>query len=147
MKKTLLAVVLATIASNANAGKQLDCLVQNMYHEARGERTSGLIAVAQVTMNRVDSKDFPNTICDVVWEHKQFSWTQDGKSDIMWNPLQKYRVTHVAQEFLRYRRRFSIPDITGGSMWYHAQHITPYWASSLQKTMKIGNHIFYKKRQ
>ena len=73
------------------------CLATNIYHEARGESYAGKVAVANVTMNRVTSPKFPNTICDVVYQAQtkenwkgntvpkrnkcQFSWYCDGKSD------------------------------------------------------------------
>jgi len=58
---------------------ELGCLVENVYHEARGEGALGQAAVAYVTLNRVRSPDYPDTICGVVWQPGQFSWTEDGK--------------------------------------------------------------------
>ena len=57
------------------------CLALAIYWEARNQPTIGQLAVAQVVVNRVESKRWPSTICDVVWQKKQFSWTHDGKSD------------------------------------------------------------------
>ena len=57
--------------------KQHNCLALNIYHEARGERVEGQIAVAHVTMNRVNHEKWPSTICEVVYQPKQFSWTHD----------------------------------------------------------------------
>src|SRR5210317_144981 len=56
------------------------CLQQNIYFEARNQSINGQIAVAWVTLHRVDDPRYPNTICEVVWQRKQFSWTHDGKS-------------------------------------------------------------------
>jgi len=58
--------------------KEIKCLADNIYFEARNESVKGQVAVASVTKNRVKSKHYPNTICKVVWEHRQFSWTLDG---------------------------------------------------------------------
>ena len=55
--------------------QQHECLAMNIYHEARGERWEGQIAVAHVTMNRVAHDEWPNNVCDVVYQKKQFSWT------------------------------------------------------------------------
>lgn len=67
-------------------------LACNIYWEARNQTTEGMIAVAVVTLNRVKDSRFPGNISDVVWQHKQFSWTIDGKSDkpfkneqLIWN--------------------------------------------------------------
>ena len=43
-----------------------ECLSLNIYHESRSDSFAGRIAVADVTLNRVDSNLFPNTICEVV---------------------------------------------------------------------------------
>ena len=76
---------------------EMHCLATNIYHEARGESNEGKFAVGNVTMNRVDSNRFPDSICEVVYQaeyrvnwkgdqvprrHRcQFSWYCDGKSD------------------------------------------------------------------
>ena len=44
----------------------LMCMAMNVYHEARSEPIVGQIAVAQVVINRVNDKRFPDTICGVV---------------------------------------------------------------------------------
>jgi spore germination cell wall hydrolase CwlJ-like protein len=61
----------------------LFCMIQNVYHESRGEDALGQAAVAHVTLNRVCSSAYPDTVCGVVWQKGQFSWTEDGKSDHM----------------------------------------------------------------
>ncbi len=58
------------------------CLAMNVYWESRDQSIAGQVAVAQVTMNRVESPNFPNDVCSVVHQHKQFSWYWDGKSDV-----------------------------------------------------------------
>ena len=47
----------------------------NIYHEARGESIEGQYAIAHVTLNRVASTKWPDSICDVVYQPYQFSWT------------------------------------------------------------------------
>ena len=70
-----LAVTAAMMAPPTVDSKQHECLAMNIYHEARGERMEGQIAVAQVTLNRAAHEEWPSTICDVVYQPKQFSWT------------------------------------------------------------------------
>jgi hypothetical protein len=70
-------------ASSDLSESDLFCMVQNVYHEARGEDALGQAAVAHVTLNRVRSPAYPDTVCGVVWQQGQFSWTEDGKSDRM----------------------------------------------------------------
>ena len=80
----IIAAILFTFGmsiDNIQKREQLYCGAQNIYHESRGESNLGQIAVAQVVRNRVESQKYPNTICEVVWQPKQFSWTHDGRSD------------------------------------------------------------------
>jgi spore germination cell wall hydrolase CwlJ-like protein len=129
--------------------KQLKCLALNVYHEARGERTAGQYAVAEVTMNRVASKHYPNTVCDVVYQggwdkhYKRyvgaFSWTElDLKSEFehdMWVKAKKVAVDVYAGD---YKSRVK------GALFYHARYIKkPIWAKRKRVVARIGRHIFY----
>jgi spore germination cell wall hydrolase CwlJ-like protein len=125
----------------ASADEQ--CMVENVYHEARGESKAGQLAVMHVVMNRIRSVDYPNTICKVVWQNRQFSWTQDGKSDIMKNHVLRWRTKLLVLDFFDKWKDF---DNSYGATMYHASRITPFWADSYDKTIQIDNHIFYKKR-
>ena len=128
--------------------KQIHCLAQNIYFEARGEPTTGQLAVAMVTMNRVRSKRFPSTVCGVVWQKRQFSWTHDGKSD---RPTDKkaWRLAKQIARFVYYKydqfRTLSngALDLTKGALHYYAPKLAdPYWAQRKQVTRKIGGHVF-----
>lgn len=58
------------------------CMACNVYHEAATTQTvKGSLAVATSTTMRVANKTYPNNVCSVVWQPKQFSWTHDGKPD------------------------------------------------------------------
>ena len=48
--------------------KSLDCLAMNVYREAGHEPFEGKVAVAQVTLNRVNSNKFPRDVCAVVYQ-------------------------------------------------------------------------------
>tara|TARA_R110000822_G_scaffold23539_10_gene72655 strand:+ start:235 stop:855 length:621 start_codon:yes stop_codon:yes gene_type:complete len=135
------------------------CLATNIYFEARGESEAGQIAVAFVTLNRVRSSNFPNDICDVVYqaqhsewwkEHKnklvpirhrcQFSWYCDGKSDKIHNEDEYVRLLELAFEVLMDNHT----DNTGGAVYYHADYVEPYWAIAYNKTTSIDDHVFYR---
>ena len=128
--------------------KELRCLAQNIYFEARGEKMEGQLAVAMVTMNRVNSRYFPNSICGVVWQKRQFSWTHDGKSD---RPTDK-RAWKLAREIASYTLHLfnKLPanlrkalDNTRGALHYYAPSLaSPYWAEVHTVTREIGNHVF-----
>ena len=119
--------------------EELYCGAQNIYHESRGESNLGQIAVAQVVRNRVESPKYPNTVCEVIWEPKQFSWTHDGKSD---EPKDRPAfVKAVWQQLIANMRK----DITDGATNYYAhKKVTPWWAAEKEVVVIIGNHTFLK---
>ena len=143
--------------------KEVTCMAKNIFFEAAIESTAGKLAVAHVTLNRVDSKWFPNTVCEVVYDglhytHSsgeqypvrdrcQFSWYCDGKGD---EPREGSRLWEDSQELAKYvlLRQEELPDITDGALHYHASYIdAPTWAKRKKITTKIDKHIFYKSKR
>ena len=118
---------------------EIECLTQNIYHEARGENVLGQIAVAHVTMNRRDSENFPNTICEVVWQPNQFSWTNDGRSDRMRDEEAAAVARNIAEWVYTGREE----DPTYGSLFYHADYVYPHWADHMEVATVIDTHVFY----
>ena len=123
------------------------CLQQNIFFEARNQSVLGQAAVAWVTLNRVEDSRYPDTICEVVWQHKQFSWTHDGKSDEPSDNVVEQRawedvgiVTDVV--LLDWARGINNP--VGQSTMYHAEYVDPYWSSSYDQVVKVDAHIFYQ---
>ena len=142
--------------------KEVMCMAKNIFFEAAIESTAGKLAVAQVTLNRVNSKYYPNTVCEVVYEglhytasnglqlpvrdRCQFSWYCDGKGD---EPRKNTKLWADTQELAKYvlLRQDELPDITDGALNYHADYIAaPRWAGRKHKTAKIDTHIFYRPR-
>ena len=127
--------------------RELKCLSEALYFESRGEQLEGQIAVADVIINRKNSKYFPNTICRVVSEgsHKrnacQFSYNCDGKLELIYDKRAYRRITKLSSIILN----GSFADITGGATFFHASEVNPSWAKKFRKTKKIGRHIFYSR--
>tara|TARA_Y100000593_G_C4281034_1_gene322781 strand:- start:706 stop:1284 length:579 start_codon:yes stop_codon:yes gene_type:complete len=132
------------------------CLASNIYWESRNQSLGGKLAVGQVVLNRVDNKRFPDTICEVVKQTKfypsgkinlhdcQFSWYCDGKSDVpLENELDIYEESFILATKLLEKRPI---DFTEGSTHYHNDKVYPYWADSLERTTRIDNHIFYRRK-
>lgn len=158
--KLLLLLLLSTAAGQAVAQtiannkveEELRCLALNIYFEARGEPADGQYAVGLVTMNRMESPRYPNTVCSVVWQPRQFSWTHDGKSDRPTDKRAWKRALHIA-DFIYHKYR-SLPeqaratlDRTKGALHYYAPKLAdPYWAKVKQVTYTAGGHIFLRKR-
>lgn len=132
--------------------RELYCLAQNIYFEAQGEPAGGQLAVALVTMHRVKSHRFPNSICGVVWQHRQFSWTHDGKSDRPRDRRAWGRARQIAK-FI-YEKYWKLPevsrialDITNGALHYYAPGLAnPYWAKVKVITREIGGHVFLREK-
>ena len=140
--------------------RSAECLALNMYHEARGQGIAGELAVTAVVLNRVNDKRYPNTICEVVeqgptrasWQNPQvrypiknrcqFSWFCDGKSD---KPRDK-KSWKWSQQIARLVVSGLLEDVTGGATHYHAHYVSPKWRTTKTFTVKIGSHLYYKKR-
>jgi N-acetylmuramoyl-L-alanine amidase len=137
------------LESNRAEKRELTCLALNVYYEARGEPLVGKYAVAEVTMNRVASRRFPGTVCEVVYEKRwdrlrkryvgAFSWTE---FDIVPHPEgeQWHRAREVAEAVYFGRQ----PPQLNGALHYHATYINPSWARGLQPVARIGGHVFYE---
>jgi N-acetylmuramoyl-L-alanine amidase len=126
----------------------LMCLALNIYFEARSEPIEGQIAIAEVTLNRVTSTNYPNDVCSVVLQENkdgcQFSWWCDGKSD---QPREhnSLRTSKALAELMLNEGRY-ITVIGNEATHYHSNEVHPYWANDLHKIRRIGKHIFYKKK-
>jgi len=123
-------------------------MTQNIYFESRNESLAGQFAVASVTMNRVDSEYFPDSVCNVVWQEKQFSWTHDGKKD---RPLENKIEQRAWKEikvisFILIKSWSLVKwfDMTDGALFYHSKKVYPNWAMHYNESVRIGNHIFYQ---
>lgn len=150
---------------------ELDCLAKNIYHEARGESREGKLAVAHVTMNRVHSNRFPDTVCGVVhqavyskwwWEEKgkrvpvrnkcQFSWYCDGKSDRIrlttsdGNPIAiNVRAWAESQDVAMEVMLGLTEDNTLGATYYYNPSLAdPDWKHYFTKTVIVDNHKFMR---
>ena len=99
----------------------------------------GQIAVAQVTLNRVAHSEWPSTICEVVYEPKQFSWTFLLKD----HSTTEARAWKKAQIIARDVMIGNVEDPTYGAVFYHANYVSPDWAEFLDLSKVIGNHLFY----
>lgn len=158
---TINAVVLAAMAAvgayhiqdaaaqeivNSISKEERYCLQQNIFFEARNQSTLGQVAVAWVTLNRVESSRYPDSICDVVWQKSAFSWTADGLSDKPSDNILEQNAWKLAGDLAEETLKNWVigqKDPTLGSEHYHAKYVNPYWAKKEYKTVSIDSHIFY----
>jgi len=118
--------------------KDVQCLAQNIYFEARGEPIEGKIAVAQVTINRANHKtQFDKTICGVVYAHKQFSWTEHSNKIKDWKQWREAR--YLAKSIIS--GQVKLPKFA--ALYFHNQTVIPRWTKKHVYLTTIGNHVFY----
>lgn len=134
------------IPPEVTASRERECLATAIYFEARGESRRGQIAVAQVVLNRVRSPDYPDTICNVVYQnsHKkgcQFSFACDGIPDRITEKKAWARARAIAGEFTS--GRLLLAELAGATH-YHARYVSPKWAPKMRRLARIGQHIFYR---
>lgn len=115
--------------------REFSCLVKNVYYEARKESFLGQVLVAKTTLNRAKHEDFPDDICSVVYQYKQFSWVLDRKRPR--NMLEHYFPTVNAAVLAAFNH-------DSDALFFHATYVKPKWAKQKQRLYKEGNHIFYK---
>lgn len=123
--------------------REVECLAKNIYYEAGSEPHNGKLAVAQVTMNRVKSNQFPRTVCGVVYQKYrgvcQFSWVCENdlhpRRGKEWKESLK-----IAENILINKRSY---DVVGGAKFFHATYVDPAWSNTKKVVKQIGNHIFY----
>jgi spore germination cell wall hydrolase CwlJ-like protein len=123
-----------------------DCLARAIYFESRSEPEAGQIAVANVILNRVKSKTYPNTICGVVYDgaHRlnscQFSFACDGKQDAPKSAKQWSKARQIAS---RAMAGDAYVRVVSTATHYHADYVNPRWSGAMKRLIKIGRHIFY----
>jgi spore germination cell wall hydrolase CwlJ-like protein len=132
------------------SAKQLNCLAQAIYFEARGESYRGQVAVAQVVMNRLAYPLYPKTICGVVFQdssHRnacQFSFACDGIPEVVNEPEAWKQAEDIAKKVAD--GELYLPEV-GNATHYHASYVYPDWAPEMKRVTRIGQHIFYKFRK
>lgn len=127
-------------------GDEWACLAEALYFEARGESVKGQFAVAEVILNRVDSPQFPDTVCAVINQGTgrkyqcQFTYTCDGHKEIINEPRAFQRVGKVAKLMVNGAPR----QLTDGATYYHTRAVSPRWSRKFARTTSIGEHHFYR---
>jgi len=126
--------------------RDLDCLTQAVYYEARGEGEAGQAAVAQVILNRVRHPAFPKSVCGVVFQGVrgvgcQFSFACDGSIRRIAENAAWRRAREIAENALH----GAVMAQVGAATHFHAARVSePGWGDRLLKVAQVGAHIFYK---
>jgi N-acetylmuramoyl-L-alanine amidase len=131
-----------TRSVNTGRAREVRCLAEAVYYEAKGEPRRGQEAVAEVVANRVASRAYPNTFCGVVYQRSarvcQFSWACSGRrapSGIQWQ-----RASDIAERVVDGWR----PGVAVGATHFHATFVSPSWSRVYRRVTSIGGHVFYR---
>jgi spore germination cell wall hydrolase CwlJ-like protein len=139
----------ASLIDPKDSARQMRCLGEAIYFEARSEPEAGQAAVAQVVLNRVRSGIFPTNVCAVVYQDRnrpfacQFSFACEGRSLRIEEPAAWATATRIAQAVVS-GANYN-PKLVE-ALNYHANYVYPFWAPSLRRVDRIGAHIFYAMR-
>ncbi len=125
--------------TSGSLSKEMHCLAGTIYFESKGESLDGQLAVAKVVLERVASRRFPNTICSVVYQRRQFSFVRNGKMPKIYKSRKTWRnavaISKIATEDLWESR-------VEGALFFHATYVSPGW--KLKRVGRVDKHIFYR---
>lgn len=149
MIKTLIALLLLFVSNNSAVAETMSCnkhqstyqcLVCNCYHESRGEPREGKIAVAKTVLSRAESRSYPDTACEVVYQPWQFSWTNDRISN---NISTRNSTDRKSLQDCREAADTAIDQGPNGlTFFYNPRVVTPAWARRVRACGKVGHHLF-----
>ena len=131
-------LVVTNVQAIKYSENEMECLSLNAYFESKGESDKGMLAVIHTTLNRVKDNRFPKTVCGVVYQKSQYSWTK-------YNPKVKEqeqyaRAERLAKEVVAGKHK----DNTYGALYFVHVKINRNWLEKLTYTCTIGNHKFFK---
>ena len=129
--------------------EQFNCVVEALFHEARGEPLEGILAVASVIHNRVNSSRYPSTYCAVIHQRMQFSYVHERQArGLSLEPKPKVvelevyeKIQQIAMQMLT--QSFE-PVLESDVLWYAHSRVNNYWTRAKQKVDQIGQHVFYR---
>lgn len=135
---SLKALVNATDVETTELDSELRCLATAVYFESKGEPLEGQLAVAQVIINRVESRRFADSICGVVYEPKQFSFSKTAAV------RQNSDFWRTAVAIAQIARDDRWQEVAPDALFFHANYVAPSWRQNRVKISQIGAHIFYR---
>ena len=148
----LMAPVYASEELSDNEYQERTCLVEAIYFEGRSEKVLAQLAIANVILERVRLRNYPNTVCKVVRQGKYyksnpirnkcaFSYWCDGKSERMYNKRAKETAIKVAAMAMK----GMLVETTLEATHYHTRAVSPYWSrhERLIYLGSLGSHLFY----
>jgi len=154
MNQVALIVLLVGLTNGAHAQQvaaakasldyaEQQCLADAMYYEARGEGERGQRAVAEVVIARTKQSYRPHTVCGVVFEPYQFSFTFDGSMKRKLDNEAWADSMDLAESIMSGNPR-KTRSITNGATYFARYDVKAPWIVNMNVTVQIGDHVFYR---
>lgn len=133
--------LITEIPVEGELSRDMRCLAQAIYFEARGEPLDGQLAVGRVVVNRAVSDAFPDDYCGVVTQRSQFSFVRGGHipAPDTSSPAWK-RAVAVAK--VAHQELWESP--VGDALFFHATYVKPGWARKKLRRATLARHVFYR---
>ncbi|HLL30846.1 MAG TPA: cell wall hydrolase [Allosphingosinicella sp.] len=135
-----LADLVLAYAGTQTGDREMECLANAVYFEARSEPIEGQLAVAEVVLNRAASGRYPTDLCAVITQKAQFSFIQGGRFPRADRDSQAWKKAVAIASIARQKLADTLPSSV---LWYHATYVSPSWGKRLTRQTQIGLHIFY----
>jgi len=136
-----LAELVLTMPAEAPLSRDLLCLAQAIYFEARGEPLDGQLAVGAVIVNRTTSGRYPSDYCSVVTQPGQFSFVHGGHIP---SPDERSPAWTRARAIAQIAHQDLWQSSAGEALYFHARYVRPGWARTKVKLAAIDSHVFYR---
>jgi spore germination cell wall hydrolase CwlJ-like protein len=136
-----LAALVEAMPADAVMSRDLMCLAQAIYFEARGEPLDGQLAVGAVIVNRTNSNRYPGDYCSVVTQPGQFSFVRGGRIP---SPNESSPAWVRAKAMAQIAHQELWDSAAGEALFFHARYVRPGWARSKVQLATIDSHIFYR---
>ena len=131
-------VTTSSVGPHAYTARDKECLARAMFFESNRSSRDGLIAVGTVVMNRLESGDYPDTVCGVVGQKNQFA---PGVLSRRMNSKALPDVQAAADAVLRGERH---PAVKNAKFFHQAGLKFPY--KNMHYVLEAGGNAFYEKR-
>jgi hypothetical protein len=137
---TPLADLVLAYAGTRTDDREMECLANAVYFEARSEPIEGQLAVAEVVLNRASSGRYPTDLCAVITQKAQFSFIRRGRFPSADRGSEAWKKAVAIASIARQKLAGNLPSSV---LWYHATYVSPSWGKRLTRQTQIGLHIFY----
>lgn len=122
-------------SGGSNNDKDVYLLAQLVYGESRGEPYEGMVAVAAVVLNRIESSEFPNSMAKVIYQRGAFSVVDDGQINLAPDSTALRAARDATNGW----------DPSGGALFFYNPAKTQNrWIRTRPVIFRIGEHVFCK---